>query len=256
MFGTVLTQSQVDGLNVLLDVWAKWYAPKYPAIFLAAILNNIYRETGGRMQPVLETYATSRKSAATRLEAAFKAGKLKWVKTRYWLPDESGQIGVGGGHIQLTHRANYVKAQKKLAELFGVDIPLGSNYDLILNPVVSAHVAMSGMIHGWFTGEDLYDHLTPAKKIDWVDSRSIVNGDERHIAKELKTAGEAFWAALQAAGADRDFGPPETVLYFPGQKVEKNDPVVTKPTSNKRTSLVDIIIAIFRAIFGGRNGTG
>ena len=226
-------------------------------MFLAAILNNIYRETGSRMQPVLETFASSRKQAVARLETAFKAGKLKWVTKRYWLPDESGQAAIGGGHIQLTHRANYVKAQKKLKELFGVDIPLGSNYDLVLDPVVSAHVAMSGMIHGWFTSEDLYDHLTPAKKIDWVDSRSIVNGDERHIAKELKTAGEAFYAALISSGADTNFGPPETVLYFPGYKTEKTSPVEPAKAPKKKGALdmlVEAIIAIVKAIFGGRNG--
>lgn len=236
-----LNQSQVDGLNNLLDVWAKWYAPKYPVVFLAAILNNIYRETGGQMQPVLETYAKTRDQAATRLQSAFKAGKLKWVKTPYWGKDASGQIAVGGGHIQLTHRANYVNAQRRLKELFGVDVPLEDNYDLILDPVVSAHVAMSGMIHGWFTRESLFDHLTPAKTVDWVDSRSIVNGDEKHIAKELKTAGEAFHKALIAAGADKSFGPPEKDLYFPGQKVEKTNPAETPkvPKKSATSALLD-----------------
>lgn len=252
VFGTALTQGQVDGLSRLLDVWAKWYKDQ-PVVFLAAALTNIYRETGGRMQPVLETYAPDRSTAALRLQKAFKAGKLKWVKTPYWVKDPDGNIWVGGGDIQLTFKANYVKAEQRLKTLFGVDIPLSTKPDLILDPVVSAHVAFSGMIHGWFTSEDLGDHLEKDGSVDWVDSRSIVNGDEKHIASELRVAGNAFWRALKEAGADKGLGSPEKDLYFPGQKRDvpaKPTTPVKPPAADKKTTLGDLIGLVIEAIVG------
>ena len=63
------------------------------------------------LEPVLEAFAQDRAESARKLQAAYDAGRLAWVKTPYWLPDESGQIAVGGGDIQLTHRRNYVFAE-------------------------------------------------------------------------------------------------------------------------------------------------
>lgn len=232
IFGTSLSQSQVDGLNVKLDVWAKWYASKYPATFLAAALGQCYRETGGQMRPILETHSaknpcTSRAQAARRLEAAFKAGKLTWVKTRYWNPDASGQIGVGGGDIQLTHRANYVKANEKIKARFGVDIGLDDDYDKVLDPVVSAVVMFQGMIDGWFIGNRLSDYANKQTgALDYYNARDIVNGDKKHIGKEIVTNCQAFEAALRAAGAWSDFGLPEKDVLLPGMVA---DAPVSKP---------------------------
>lgn len=210
VFGTSLTQQQVEGLTVKLDVWAKWYADKYPVTFLAAALGQGYRETGGKMVPVLEAYASSRAGAAAALERAFRAGKLTWVKTRYWLPDASGQIGVGGGDIQLTHRANYVKANEKIKARFGADIGLDKDYDKILDPVVSAIVMFQGMVDGWFTGKKLSDYADmKTGAVNYLDARDIVNGDKKHVGAEIVRNCNAFETALREAGAWAHFGPPE-----------------------------------------------
>lgn len=215
VFGTSLTQQQVNGLSVKLDVWAKWYADKYPATFLAAALGQSYRETGGLMVPILETHTarnpcTSRAQAARRLEAAFVAGKLTWVRTRYWLPDASKQIGVGGGDIQLTHRANYVNANEKIKARFGVDVGLDRDYDEVLDPVVSAVVMFQGMIDGWFTTKKLVDYADQKTgAVNYRDARDIVNGDKKHIGDEIVRNCKAFETALREAGAWTNFGPPE-----------------------------------------------
>lgn len=241
-FGKSLSQKQVDGLNRLLDVWAHWYAAKYPLVYLAACMGQIYRETGGLMWPILETHnsrhpTTSREQAARKLESAFKAGKLKWVKTRYWLKDESGQIGVGGGDIQLTHRDNYVRANSKLLDLFGVNCGLDVDYDRILHPVISAHVAFSGMIHGWFTGKKLEQYMRPAGKLDYRSARDIVNGDKNYqatptlkIGEQIERLCKMFEAALKESGADASFGLPENPqnMQWPGY-VKRDADVIDEP---------------------------
>ena len=214
LFPDGMTAAQRAGLEVKLDVWAKWYAAEHPLTYLAAALGQIYRETGGRMEPVLEAFAPDRATSAERLQKAYDAGRLKWVKTPYWLPDETGRHPVGGGDIQLTHRRNYVNAEEKLLGRFGVRVPLSEDYDLILDPVISAHVAFSGMIEGWFRPCKLKDFRT-AGGIDYAAARDIVNGDAGLIGAEIARNCQIFEAALRAAGVDRDFGPPEAAVDWP-----------------------------------------
>ncbi|MEM5492046.1 hypothetical protein [Hoeflea sp. AS16] len=214
LFADGMTAAQRAGLSVKLDVWAKWYAADYPVSYLAAALGQVYRETGGRMEPVLEAFAPDRKTSAERLQKAFDAGRLSWVKSAYWLPDETGRNPVGGGDIQLTHRRNYVGAEEKLKARFGVDIGLAEDYDLILDPVVSAHVAFSGMIEGWFRPCKLEDFCGP-DGLDYAAARDIVNGDAGLIGDEIARNCNIFEAALIAAGAEDDFGPPESDVDWP-----------------------------------------
>lgn len=214
LFADGITAQQRAGLSIKLDVWARWYARDYPVTFLAAALGQIYRETGGRMEPVLEAFAPDRKTAAERLQKAYDAGRLKWVKAPYWQADETGRHPVGGGDIQLTHRRNYLNAQEKLRARFGIEVALAENYDLILDPVISAHVAFAGMIEGWFRPCKLADFCRP-EGLDYAAARDIVNGDARMIGEEIARNCQVFEAALLAAGADRDFGPPEAPIEWP-----------------------------------------
>jgi hypothetical protein len=213
IFGKTLSPAQVSGISGLLDVWAMFFAARHPFTFLAAALGQVFRETGGKMQPILETYAGNRKQAAERLERAFKAGKLQWVKTRYWLPDESGQIGVGGGFIQETHRANYVKADARILAWFGIEAGLSRNYDMILDPAISALAMFTGMIEGSYRGKKLADYQR-GKTMDYKHARDIVNGDTKHVGDEIERNCLVFERALLAAGADREFGPAQDELLL------------------------------------------
>lgn len=203
LFPTGMTRAQRRGLSAKLDVWEAHYAATHPVSFLAAALGQIHRETGGRMEPVLETFAATRAEAAERLQRAFDAGRLTWVKTPYWLPDETGRIPVGGGDIQLTHRRNYVNAEEKLAARFGYAFGLSDDYDRILDPQISAHVAFAGMIEGWFRPKKLADFVAPDGSLDYRAARDIVNGDGAHIGEEIERNCRIYEAALQAAGAGR-----------------------------------------------------
>ena len=188
VFGTSLSQKQVDGLNAILDEAER----RGTSIFhLSSILAQAYHETGGQMEPVKETvYASSKDrnpSDATviaRLDNAFKAGKLPWVKTPYWRDGWFGR-----GLIQLTHKANYDK--------FGV------TKQSALDLKTSVRVMFDGMEKGLFTGKKLsdFDHIENGlPKYRYYVSRSIVNGDVPSVGPKIEKYGKAFESALRAAG--------------------------------------------------------
>lgn len=191
VFGTSLSSKQVEGVEAILDEAER----RGTSLFhLAAILAEAYHETGGQMQPVKETvYASSKDrnpSDATviaRLESAWKAGKLSWVKTPYWREGWFGR-----GLIQLTHKANYDK--------FGV------TKETALDLKTSVRVMFDGMEKGLFTGRKLsdYDYLLlvqpPKPAFKYYASRAIVNGDMAVNGVKIDAYGKAFEAALRAAG--------------------------------------------------------
>ena len=213
LFPDGLTESQSHGLNVKLDVWAKWYA-HHPITYLAAALGQIYHETGGLMAPVLEAFAPDRKTSVERLEKAYSEGRLSWVKQPYWHEDESGQHPVGCGDIQITHRKNYVAAEENLNKKFAVQTKLADNYDLALDPVMSAHIAFSGMIDGWFRPCKLSDFENETG-LDYRAARDIVNGDTGLIGEKIENYCKIFEDALRHAGADKSIELMDEKLDWP-----------------------------------------
>lgn len=191
VFGTSLSAKQVEGVKAILDEAQR----RGTSLFhLAAILAEAYHETGAQMQPVKETvYASSKDRnpsdtvVIARLEKAFKAGKLPWVKTPYWRDGWFGR-----GLIQLTHKANYDK--------FGV------TKQSALDLKTSVRVMFDGMEKGLFTGRKLsdYDYMLfvqpPKPAFKYYASRAIVNGDMAANGGKIDEYGRAFEGALRAAG--------------------------------------------------------
>ena len=188
IFGTSLSQGQVDGINALLDSCARNAIAD--GHHVANILAQVFRETGGRMAPVRETFAASDAQAIARLEAAWKAGKLTWVKTPYWRDGWFGR-----GQIQLTHKDNYAE----LGAAIGVD--LVANPGLALVAAYSADIAVIGMSKGLFTGKKLSDYAFPAALDEppKMNPRRIVNGPD---GSDMDVAGyhRAFFTAIEAGG--------------------------------------------------------
>ncbi|SMD02464.1 glycoside hydrolase family 19 protein [Rhizobium sp. RU36D] len=182
-FGGRLTQGQIDGVNAILDAWEYFKLTDHR--WLANILAQVFHETGGRILPVRETFASTDKAAIANLEKAWKAGKLSSVKTPYWREGWFGR-----GQIQITHKANYLKLGQRL----GVD--LVKNPAKTLDPVIGARIAIVGMAEGLFTGKklgDFFSHNTD----DPVGARAIVNGSNK--AKLIATYHKAFLDAIEAA---------------------------------------------------------
>ena len=82
----------------------------------------------------------------------------------------------GGGYVQLTGRANYLKYQ----ELTGM--PLVDNPDLILNPDLAAFILVHGIKNGTFTGRSIDDYTDANGNVDFYNARRIVNGIDSSTA--------------------------------------------------------------------------
>jgi predicted chitinase len=182
-FGGRLTQSQIDGINVILEQWE--YYKLIDRRWLANILAQIFHETGGKMQPIREANASSDPQAKSRLEAAWKAGKLGSVKNPYWRDGWFGR-----GFIQITHKVNYDALGKRL------NVDLSGNPALAMDMVISARIAIVGMAEGLFTGKRLSDYFND-KVDDAEGARRIVNGTDK--AKLIAGYHKNFLDAIEAA---------------------------------------------------------
>jgi hypothetical protein len=184
IFGTSLSQRQVDGIEALLNA-----GEGLPLHHMANVLAQVYHETGGGMYPIKETVFRSHKNqnpsdaeVIRRLDVAFSKGQLPWVRTPYWRDGWFGR-----GQIQITHKANYDK--------FGVSKAQA------LEPKTSARIAVQGMRDGMFRGHKLADYDFPAalRNPPATNPRRIVNGSD---GTDQKVGGYhlAFADALQAGG--------------------------------------------------------
>lgn len=183
-FGGRLDADQIKGMNALLDA-----GRGLPLHHMANILAQVRRETGGIMAPIKETVMPWHKDrnpsdaeVIRRLNAAYRAGKLPWVKAPYWLDGWFGR-----GQIQPTHKVNYDK--------FGVT----KEEALMLHH--SARIAVAGMVRGMFTGRKLSDYSFPAAldNPSGTNPRRIVNGPDGSD-KQVAVFHRQFAAALQKAG--------------------------------------------------------
>ncbi|MDP9875628.1 glycoside hydrolase family 19 protein [Agrobacterium tumefaciens] len=208
-FGGRLSQGQIDGMNALFRCWASHkIAGADNNRLLAYILASVFHETGGRMLPVRETFASTDAGAIAALEKAWKAGKLGQVKTPYWRKDANGKSWFGRGDIQITHRVNYDALGKRIgADLVG-------NPSLALDVDISAEIAIVGMLEGRFTGKKLTDYFN-LKADNPVGARAVVNGSDK--AKLIASYYKSFLDALEAANLARYNGQPADVAALDAQ---------------------------------------
>ncbi len=187
LFKGTLATHQVEGMTAILDFWEARMPDADPR-WLAYILATAFHETAYTMQPVRETLATTDARAIEILENAFASGKLSWVKTPYWRPDEDGKSWLGRGLVQLTHKRNY----EAMSELTGIDLVADPDRAMDMGPAVS--ILVEGMVMGSFSRHKLADHLNETSD-DWVNARRIVNGTDR--AEKLAGYGKSFLAAIR-----------------------------------------------------------
>jgi hypothetical protein len=191
LFKGTLSGPQVEGMTAILNFWEERMADADPR-WLAYILATAFHETAYTMQPVRETLAGSDEKAIEILDRAYAAGKLSWVKTVYWLPDEDGKSWLGRGLVQLTHRVNY----EKMALATGID--LLSRPERAMEMAVAIDILFIGMQTGAFTGRRLEQYFSENKE-DWTGARRIINGRDR--AELVAGYGRRYLAAIQKARA-------------------------------------------------------
>ena len=215
VFGTSLSQGQVDGLNVLVDEAEKRGTPLK---HLAYILATAYHETAHTMQPVPEI------------------GRGKGRK--YGVPaGPYGHVYYGRGYVQLTWLENYAKASKEIG------INLVHQPERAMEPRIAALILFAGMQGGWFTGKKLSDYISPTKA-DYVNARRIVNGTDR--AAKIAGYAEAFERALTAASYSASPAPAAPV---PAPKPQPKPVPAPEPAGGFWAWLAELLRKIIR---GGR----
>lgn len=209
VFGTSLTQAQVDRLEAIL---IRLDGKRIELAQAAYILGTAYHESD-RFR-TMEEYASG---------AAYEGRKT--------LGNTQPGDGVrfkGRGFVQITGRRNYTDWAKRL----GVD--------LVGNPALAARldhattILIDGMMLGTFTGKKLPDYVAGAKK-DYVGARRVVNGTDR--AAMIATYARAFEKALVEAGYSASAAAPAPATPVPAPiPTPKPEPAPEPPAAEEKLS--------------------
>jgi hypothetical protein len=170
LFRGRLRQSQVDGLNFILDAWERDHAKKDDR-WLAYALATTHHETDASIRPIHE-YGGRRyffemyDIEGRRPRKARELGNLN--------PGDGARFH-GRGFVQLTGRKNYEAMQRE----FRVDLTSSDKAaDRALDPALAAKIMFCGMERGTFTGKKLGDYFN-AKRAQWERARAIINGKDK-----------------------------------------------------------------------------
>lgn len=170
-FPNRLMQSQVDGMEIMLDAWDQ--REEDDSRWLAYILATTFHETAYTMQPIAEY------------------GKGKGRK--YGKADpETGQTYYGRGFVQITWKDNY----SRFGDL--LDIDMVNDPDQALDVETASRIIFEGMTRGMFTGRGLKHYFKPGTlEGDWFNARKIINRLDK--AERIARYGRAFWRAILIA---------------------------------------------------------
>ncbi len=146
-----------------------------------------------------------RKFGCLRNQAAYILATAYWERARtmrpvveaYWLSEEWRKKNLryypfhGRGFVQLTWKANYIKAGKEL----GIDFL--ENPDQLLESNNSAKILVKGSMEGWFTGKKVPDYIT-LQKSDFKGARRVINGTDK--AAQIAKLAQRYDDVLKAQG--------------------------------------------------------
>jgi putative chitinase len=185
LFRGSLSQSQVEGMEIILDAWDKLQISS-DLRHLAYPFATAYLETDRTMQPIKEygdkAYFTKNYDIRGRNPKRARAlGNIR--------PGDGIRF-CGRGFVMLTWHDNYEKASR----VVGHD--LVADPDAAMRPEFAAPIMFLGMRDGWFTGHKLSEYFDRDTN-DPVNARRIINGLDR--AEEIAVSHKAFFAALEAA---------------------------------------------------------
>ena len=172
-FGGSLSDSQVKGLNYLLDTWEGYFVDR-DIRWLAYALATAFHETAQTMRPI-EEYGQG-------------SGKSYGVPTGPY-----DQCYFGRGYVQLTWLENYQKAEQILKDTYDLSTPCVEYPHRMLEDEPSALILYDGSINGWFTGVGLPKYFTDTIE-DPYNARRVINGTDK--ADLIVGYFEAFKKAL------------------------------------------------------------
>lgn len=205
IFNGRLTQSQVDGMNAILDAAEDLGVTDIRMIAYALATPVI--ETGGTYEPVSENLnynvsaltlkfpnrisaSDAAKYGRTAMQKANQEAIANTIYGGEWGKQNLGntQHGdgwryLGRGLTQITGRRNYAK--------FGYE----DNPDGVSVLKTAATIMVKGMRDGSFTGKKFSDYF--GSTAQWVQARRMINGLDR--AEEIAGFAQKFHNALKAA---------------------------------------------------------
>lgn len=191
LFPGGFTQSQIDGIEGVLDAFV--LVGDGLGDTLAYALATGYHETGARMVPVREGFAST--DAAARKAVARLAARRgpRSAPARYGSPaGPYGHVYYGRGQVQLTWLNNYRNSSADA----GLD--LVKNPDAMLDPKISARVMIKGLLDGRWNGTGRRGLRYYLDRGDWVGARYTVNVQDK--ARLVAGYGKKFLVAIRAAG--------------------------------------------------------
>ncbi len=184
VMGPTLEPGEVSGASAILDAMQGTYTS-----WCAYALGTAWHETAHTMQPIKE-YGGPRYFFRMYDPQGERPTLAKLNGNTH--PGDGARY-FGRGYVQLTWRANYARAGKRL----GFD--LENDPDLALRPDVAALIMRRGMEEAWFTGKGLSDYLPDiASRGDFIKARRIINGTDK--ADLIAGYATAFQGALMAGG--------------------------------------------------------
>lgn len=214
LFNGSLTQSQVDGMNYLLDVWEAFFEKPNPRDgnrWLAYCMATVFHETARKMQPI-EEYGKGK---------GYSYGKPTGPYNKAYY---------GRGHVQLTWEDNYKRGQNQLKANYGLDVPIWPQPELMLEHQPSALILYDGMTLGWFTGVGLPKYFNSTVD-DPVNARRIVNGTDQ--AQTIAGYYQKFKAAIATLPEPEPAPEPEPpVAAMPIITISSDTPVQVKLGAN------------------------
>lgn len=204
------SQSQRDGMSQVIEAFYRLY-PGGDYRWLAYILATVFHETGTRMVPVREGFATDDAGARAAVKSLFDKGRI----TRdYAIPDaETGFSYFGRGRVQTTFKKNYAT----LSARFGRDFV--NQPSLMLDPVIDAEIAVVGHVEGLWTRKKLSDYID-GDQCDYRAARKIVNGTDR--ADDIANYARQFASAIEVS-ATQDITPVGSSAF-----VSESAPILTQ----------------------------
>lgn len=196
LFNGRLSAAQVDGLNRIVQYGVD---NGYSRSDLAYVLATVHWETGRRMQPVREGFASTDAGARRAVTRLYQQGK---ISRNYSLPTgPHKQSYYGRSLVQITWLTNY----KKFSKVLGVD--LVKNPDLALEWEYALPILFIGMRDGLFRKASLDDIPDVMNSPEFeAEHRNIINGDVRKNGGKIAQIAAHYWHALEYE-YDRDGQP-------------------------------------------------
>ena len=193
LFGGSLSQAQVEGMEGIIAAMEEVGDGR--AKTLAYALATAYHETGRKMVPVREGFATTNEGAIKAVAKLAQRLGAGCAPDRYGKPTGPyGHCYYGRGHVQLTWHENY------LASSGDAGVDLEREPDKMLDPVISARVLIKGLIDGRWNGkgkgiahylpEDGQDNLKDARRtVNITDKWDVIAGYYAAFLEAIVTAG-------------------------------------------------------------------